>query len=230
MARLPLDWLSALGQPWNDPDRIDQLVGRAYQGRGTGPVLPSSPDDLFRAFELTPFAQVRAVIVGQDPYPDANLAHGVAFSAPGAPLPKALTRIFSNLEASKLATTFTRPSPDNGDLSEWAGRGILLINAALTYEKDQLRAHCGYWKPFLGAVLVAVSKKPEPIPFLLLGGKAVDLSSSVRRADARVLTGHPTPRSKRTRRFPLFEFDRPFVRANTFLTDNRANPIDWTLI
>jgi len=201
MASLPPEWLSALDAPWNDPARVDQLVRRSYQGFGGGPVLPSSPDEVFRAFELTPYARVRAVIVGQDPYPDANLANGVAFCAPGTPLPKALNAIFTNLEASKLGSTFSRPSPDNGDLRKWAHRGVLLINASLTFEENQLGAHCGHWKPFLSAVLVAVSSKPEPVPFILLGGKAVNLESSVIRTEARVLTGHPTPRNNRARRF-----------------------------
>lgn len=174
-------------------------------------------------------SDVRAVIVGQDPYPDAGLANGVAFSAPGAPPTRALKAIFANLEASGPDLQFNRPIPHNGDLTSWAHRGILMLNASLTYEAGELDAHCQHWKPLLRALLLAVSRKPEPIPFLLLGGRAVDLMSSVTRPDARIMTGHPTPRNKQATRFPLFVDDRAFLRANQFLTDNGADPIDWSL-
>lgn len=229
MPSLPVDWLTALDPPWNDPVRVDQLMTRARRGFGSGPVFPASPDEVFQAFELTPYSGVRAVLVGQDPYPDVNLARGVAFSAPGAPLPKSLEAIFANLEASNLASAFSRPSPEDGDLNKWAARGILLINAALTFEGNQLGSHCRHWKPFLRAVLVAVCKKPEHVPVILLGGRAVDLKSSVMPIEARVCSGHPTPRNKRAKRFPLFALDQPFVRANAFLTNHLADPIDWSL-
>jgi uracil-DNA glycosylase len=229
MASLPSEWMSALDAPWNTQASIDQLVSQAYQGFGAGPVLPSSRDEVFRAFELTALADVRAVIVGQDPYPDAKLAHGVAFSAPGASQTSALKAIFTNLEASGPDIRFSRPNPHNGDLTGWADRGILMLNASLTHEKGKLDAHCRLWMPLLKAALLAVSRKPESIPVLLLGGRAVDLETAVARADARVLTGHPTPRNTQAKRFPLFARDRPFVRGNTFLTNNLADPIDWSL-
>lgn len=229
VSSLPSDWLSALEAPWSARVNVDQLVSRAYGGFGGGPVLPSSQDDVFRAFELTALADVRAVIVGQDPYPDAELASGVAFSARNALPTDALKAIFANLEASAPDIQFVRPSPHDGDLTVWANRGILMLNASMTYEKSKLDAHCLLWKPLLMAVLLAVSRRPVPIPFLLLGGKAVDLESAVTDPAARVLTGHPTPRNKRTKRFPLFAVDRPFVRSNTFLTNNLAGRIDWSL-
>jgi uracil-DNA glycosylase len=205
------------------------MMNGAYTGFRTNPVFPASQGDVFRAFELTPLDHVRAVIVGQDPYPNAGLASGVAFSAAGVSTTKALDAIFANLEASGPEIPFSRPNPRNGDLTGWADRGILLLNASLTYQKGKLDAHCQLWRPLLRAVFIAVSRRPIPIPFLLLGGKAVDLESAVTNPDARIRTGHPTPRNRAVKRFPLFADDRPFVRANTFLTDSGADPIDWSL-
>jgi len=229
MVALPSKWQAALDLPPDTKSRVGEMVDRAYRGFGAEPVLPSSRNDVFRAFELTALADVRAVIVGQDPYPDSNVAHGLAFSASSASPTKALEAIFSNLEASGPSIRFARPNPHDGDLSAWADRGILLLNASLTHEDGKLGEHCRVWKPLLRAVLSAVSHEPKPIPILLLGGRAVDLKTAVTRVEARVLTGHPTPRNNRARRFPLFATDRPFARANKFLTQNGALPIDWSL-
>lgn len=219
---VPHDWASALASQGVDATAIESIVARGYTDpANTWPIEPA----VFRAYELTPFAKVRVVIVGQDPYPNPKNATGVAFST-GArgTVSDALRAVFKNLGADP---SFVRPT--HGDLTEWADRGALLLNAALTIGPTTLSSRSSLWRPILRATLAALSARRVPIPIVLLGGKAYDLRTAVRNPASIQAAGHPTPRNKVADRFPLFENARPFADANAFLVSHGEPPFDWSV-
>lgn len=219
---LPPDWGRAVSSRGLDAAAIDRLVTRAYaDGANTWP----SAAAVFRALELTPIANVRVVVVGQDPYPSSPKATGVAFSTgPQGAVTDALRAIYGNL-----ASCATFVTPTHGDLTEWADRGALLLNAALTFGPTSLDQRCKLWRPLVSAMLATVCATGRPIPAVLLGGKAYDLSDSVGDPAAVQAAGHPTPRNKIAHRFPLFEHARPFNDANDFLVSHGEPPFDWSI-
>ncbi|WP_162239419.1 uracil-DNA glycosylase family protein [Microbacterium sp. Leaf179] len=166
------------------------------------------------------------MVVGQDPYPNPNHATGIAFSTgPQGAVSDALRAIYVNLSADPSFVT-----PSHGNLEEWAARGALLLNAALTLSPTSLSRRCAIWRPLLRATLAAVSATGRPIPVVLLGGKAHDLHTAVGDPTAVQAAGHPTPRNKVADRFPLFASSRPFYDANDFLTNRGEPPFDWSVM
>lgn len=219
---LPTDWAHAFCSLGLDTTTIDRLVAQAYaDDTNTWPRATA----VFRALELTPFANVRVVVVGQDPYPSSSNATGVAFSTgPQGAVTDALRAIYTNLASH---TTFVTPT--HGDLTAWADRGALLLNAALTLSPASLDQRCRLWHPFVSAMLAALSATGRPIPVVLLGGKAYDLRGSVTDLAAVQAAGHPTPRNKNAQRFPLFAHARPFNDASDFLVSRGQPPFDWSV-
>lgn len=222
---LPHDWALALEQKGFGDQTIADLRLAAYEPAASW-VLPEETK-LFRAFHATPLRTVRVVVVGKDPYPEPKDATGVAFSTPkGRKPPLALRNIFTNLEGDK-EITFTRP--ESGDLTRWTDEGALLLNAALSLTEGAPSPRFTLWKPLLRAVLSVVSDQQRPIPVILLGGEANNLSSGVRDKKAIIKVGHPTPRNDLAKRFTLFRDAKPFSEANRFLQDRGQPPFDWTL-
>jgi uracil-DNA glycosylase len=222
---LPHDWALALERKGFGDQEILELRAAAYDPAATQ-VLPLETN-LFRAFYATPLDKVRIVVVGKDPYPELKDASGVAFSTPKKRKPPlALRNIFTNLEDDK-EITFTRPK--TGDLTRWTDEGALLLNAALTLTPGPPSPRFTLWKPFLKAVLSVMSDQQRPIPIILLGGEANNLSNAVRDKKAIIRAGHPTPRSDLATRFTLFRDAKPFSEANVFLKDRGQKPFDWRL-
>ncbi len=221
---LPHPWAHVLDRQGLDRAAIESVVARAY----INPANTWPPEAaVFRAFELTPVDRVRVFIIGQDPYPTASNATGVAFSTgPQGMVTDALTAIYTNLARDPAFVT-----PQHGDLSEWAARGALLLNASLTLDSDptSLGRRGTLWKPLLRATLAAVSATCRPIPVVLLGGKAFDLRGSVGDPTAIKAAGHPTPHNRTVRRFPLFEAARPFEEANDYLVAHGEPKFDWSV-
>lgn len=147
--------------------------------------------NIFKAFELTPFSQVKVLLLGQDPYHGIGQAHGLCFSVPqGIAPPPSLVNIFKELH-SDIGT----PIPSHGDLSHWATQGILMLNASLTVEqnKPNSHAHIG-WHIFTDAVIKAVSERKENIIFLLWGKFAQQKIPLIDTTKHTILTAaHPSP-------------------------------------
>lgn len=221
--RLPPEWAGALALHGFDEATLDGFVAQAYADRPrTRPIEAA----VFRAYELTPLSKVRVVVVGQDPYPNPKHATGIAFSTgrQGA-VSDALRAIYANLSTDPSFVT-----PSHGNLEAWAGRGALLLNAALTLSPTSLSRRCTTWRPLLRATLATVSATGRPIPVVLLGGKAHDLRTDVGDPTAVQAAGHPTPRNKVADRFLLFANSRPFYDANDFLTSHGEPPFDWSVM
>jgi len=180
-------------------------------------------DDVFRALECTPPAQVKAVILGQDPYPTPGHAHGLAFSVrPGVAPPRSLRNMFQELQADLGAAP-----PASGSLEPWARQGVLLLNTVLTVRAGEAGSHRGQgWERLTAAMLSAVAAGPEPVAFCLWGNDAQAKAALI---DAQrhtiIASAHPSPLSARRGFFG----SRPYSRINAALRAAGRTEIDWRL-
>ncbi|AIQ88667.1 Uracil-DNA glycosylase [Methylobacterium oryzae CBMB20] len=192
--------------------RVDGRIAAGAQ------VLPA-PDRIFRALRETPLQDVKAVILGQDPYPTPGDANGLAFSFVGAGrLPASLRVILAEAGSDRAA---------GGDLTPWARQGVFLLNSALTVEAGKSGAHLRYgWAALTDEAVRAVSDRPEPAVFLLWGAQARARAALIDADRHGVFeSGHPSPLN-RARDFPGSD---PFGRANRWLAAQGRRPIDWRL-
>ena len=176
---------------------------------------------IFRAFELTPFDNVKVVILGQDPYHSAGQAHGLSFSvAHGVMPPPSLQNIYKELQAD-----LGLAHPRHGNLESWARQGVLLLNACLTVEDGRAGSHQGKgWEPFTDAVIAALNRERQNLVFILWGRKAQDKGAVIDRERHLVLTSaHPSPLSASSGFFG----SRPFSATNSYLELHGIKPVDW---
>lgn len=195
------------------------LVGE----RGRGKRIFPKGGEWFRALDLTPLDEVRVVILGQDPYHGAGQAMGLCFSVPaGVRPPPSLQNIHSELEAD-----LGLPRPTTGDLTPWAERGVLLLNAVLTVGPGKPASHASRgWERFTDRVIAELSTRREGIVFLLWGRYAQQKGAVVDTGRHHVLTAaHPSPYSAANGFFGC----RHFSRANELLTADGREAVDWAL-
>ncbi len=219
--RLPPSWQPVLGEQLREPYFRD-LKAFLDEDRREYTVFPPEPD-VFNAFKLTPFGEVRVVILGQDPYHDDGQAHGLAFSVrPGVRLPPSLRNIFKELHDDVGC-----PKPKNGCLEPWARQGVLLLNTVLTVRAHEPHSHRGKgWERFTDAAIEAVSARDDPVVFVLWGAPAQKKLALIDAAKHTVLKApHPSPLSAKTGFFG----SRPFSAVNAALEANGHEPIDWCL-
>ena len=212
------DWAQALApvQP-----RIEQLGDwlRAEVAAGR-PYLPAGPNVL-RAFS-TPLADVRVLVLGQDPYPTPGHAIGLSFAVERSvrPIPRSLANIYRELHDDLSIET-----PAHGDLSAWAAQGVLLLNRVLTVQAGEAGSHRGKgWEDVTTCAVEALAKRGGPLVALLWGRDAQSAAPLLRGVPV-IASAHPSPLSARTGFFG----SRPFSRANALLADQGAAPIDWRL-
>jgi uracil-DNA glycosylase len=186
-------------------------------------VIPPAAD-VFTALRLTPPEMVRVVILGQDPYPTPGDAHGLSFSVrAGVPLPRSLRNIFRELAEDVPGWS----APAAGDLTAWARRGVLLLNACLTVEAGQAGAHRRLgWERLSDEAIAAISHGSAGAVFVLWGADAQRKRELVDEARHLVIaTAHPSPLSARRGFFG----SRPFSRANAWLSARGLPKVDWRL-
>lgn len=215
------DWNPVLRQELTEPYWQDLQVFVEGE-RAAGPVYPPV-GEVFAALHLTPLADVKVVILGQDPYHGPGQAHGLCFSVrPGTALPPSLRNIYKEL-ASDLGT----PTPRTGDLTPWAQRGVLLLNTTLTVGGGQAGSHQGRgWETFTDRVIGAVSAKEETVVFMLWGAHARKKKALIdTRRHVIIESAHPSPLSAHNGFFG----SRPFSRANAALEAAGREPVDWSL-
>ena len=179
--------------------------------------------DIFNSLKYTPYEKVKAVIIGQDPYHGAGQAHGLCFSVKaGVKPPPSLQNIFKELNAD-----LGIPFPNNGELTDWAKQGVLMLNSVLTVREGLANSHKGKgWEQLTDAIIQKLNETDHPIAFILWGGNA--------RAKAPLITNpihgifqaaHPSPLSD----YNGFFGCRHFSKVNAFLQQNGISPIDWTI-
>lgn len=191
--------------------------------RAAGHVIAPAPERVFAALSLTPLDEVRAVILGQDPYPTPGHANGLAFSYVGPrPLPRSLVNIYK-----ERAEDTAKAAPLDGDLTRWAQQGVLLLNTALTVREGAAKAgsHLSLgWAAVTDAVIAAVSKRRPHIVFLLWGAPAQAKRGLIDESRHLVIaSAHPSPLSARRGFFG----SKPFSRANAWLEAQGEKAIDW---
>lgn len=184
-------------------------------------IIYPSMDQLWTAFQLTSFEEVKVVILGQDPYHGPGQAHGLSFSVnPDMPIPPSLRNMFK-----ELVEDVGCEMPENGTLTGWAKQGVLLLNTVLTVRRGEAHSHRRQgWEQFTDAVIRLLSNRNERIVFVLWGKpaqekkKLIDLNKH-----AVVESTHPSPLSA----YRGFTGSRPYSKTNEVLQAWGEQPINW---
>lgn len=217
--RIDESWRQVLQPEFDKPyfELLTDFVRHAYR---TTQCFPPA-GQIFRAFDLCPFDQVRVVIIGQDPYHDVNQAHGLCFSVQdGVPAPPSLVNIYKELNRD-----LGKPIPTSGDLTHWAEQGVLLLNATLTVEAHRAGSHQGKgWEELTDAAIQALNNQRSNIVFMLWGSYAQRKGQFIDRRRHLVLTAvHPSPLSA----YRGFIGCGHFSQAYAYLQQHGQTPIAW---
>ena len=215
------DWDEELSVIWKSPNfkKFYNDIIKLYDNE----IIYPEKDNIFNALKLTPFKNVKVVIVGQDPYHGEGEAHGLSFSVQkGIKLPPSLRNIYKELY-NDLGII---PSKD-GDLTKWAKEGVLLLNASLTVKKDMPNSHAKIgWEPFTNYVIRKLNSSEKPIVFILWGNFAKSKKKYITNPKHLIIEStHPSPYSADHGFFG----SKPFSKTNEFLIKNKIQPIDWKL-
>jgi uracil-DNA glycosylase len=221
LARLPESWRGVIGPEMELP-YFKELEKFLEGERKEQQVFPPE-DEVFTAFELTPYENVNALLLGQDPYHDDGQAHGLCFSVkpPNKP-PPSLLNMFKELHSD-----LGIPQPKTGYLAPWAKQGLLMLNAVLTVRAHTPNSHKDKgWEKFTDAVIKKVNEKSDPVVFILWGGYAKKKLKLIDGKKHTVLQGaHPSPLSAHQGFFG----SKPFSAINAALKKNGKPEIDWRL-
>lgn len=179
--------------------------------------------NIFNALKYTSYSDVKAVILGQDPYHQPGQAHGLCFSVQiGTPQPPSLQNIFKELKSD-----LGIEPPHHGELISWAQHGVLLMNTVLTVREGQPNSHKGKgWEIFTDRVIQLLNEREKPMVFILWGGNARSKKSLITNPAHLILESpHPSPLSA----YNGFFGNRHFSRTNEFLVSKGIEPIDWRI-
>ena len=215
-------WKEHLSEEFRQP-YMQSLAEFLAAEEQAGKVLFPASQHCFNALNSTPLANVRVVILGQDPYHGPGQAHGLCFSVrPGVPVPPSLLNVYKELERD---LGIARPS--HGCLLPWARQGVLLLNAVLTVEAGQAGAHAGKgWEGFTDHVVDTLNREREGLVFMLWGSYAQKKGAVIDRGRHRVLKApHPSPLSAHRG----FIGCGHFSAANEYLGRHGGRAIDWKL-
>lgn len=195
---------------------IQAQLNQATQGCNVYP----PQEQIFSAFDKTPLDQVRVVILGQDPYHEANQANGLAFSVnSGTKMPPSLRNIFKEIKADLGGELRT-----NTDLSDWAEQGVLLLNTSLTVIESQANSMAKLLEPFTDSVIRLLNEQEQPIVFVLWGNNARKKKSIIDMSRHYVIeSAHPSPLSANRGFFG----SKPFSKTNQILKQLGENEICW---
>lgn len=197
-----------------------KLIGFVKSEYKNDTVYPAGAE-IFKAFEVTPFDNVKVVILGQDPYHGEGQAHGLSFSVPeGVKPPPSLKNIYKEIKED-----LGKDIPDSGNLERWAKQGVLLLNATLTVRAKSPGSHQNQgWEEFTDAAIRALSDRRPNIVYMLWGSYAQKKGEIINREENLVLeAAHPSPFSAHNGFFGC----KHFSKANKFLILNDLEPIDW---
>ncbi|WP_108669042.1 uracil-DNA glycosylase [Peribacillus acanthi] len=186
----------------------------------TTTVFPAS-DDIFNALHSTSYHDVKAVILGQDPYHGKGQAHGMSFSVqPQVAIPPSLKNIYKELQGD-----LGFPIPNHGYLKKWAEQGVLLLNTVLTVREGQANSHKGLgWEIFTDRIISVLNDRDKPMVFILWGSPAYSKSKLIDRNKHFIVSSpHPSPLSA----YRGFFGSKPFSETNRILREMGEEEIDW---
>lgn len=221
MAAISNDWLAPLTPEFAKP-YYKELYKKVKEEYANHVIFPPS-NEVFSAFELTPLADVKVVILGQDPYHNVGQAHGLCFSVkPDVEIPPSLVNIYKELH-DDLGCYI----PNNGYLVKWAKQGVLMLNTVLTVRAHQANSHRGIgWEEFTNAAIRVLNEQDRPIVFILWGSPAQRKKEMLNNPKHLILEApHPSPLSA----YRGFFGSKPFSQTNAFLEKNGLTPIDWQI-
>lgn len=213
-----MTWTEILA-PIKNTDYFRDLWGRVKQEYASAKCFPPK-NQIFRALELTPFAEVKVVIIGQDPYHNDLQANGLCFSVTeSVPAPPSLKNIFTELH-SDLGIQRTKK-----ELDDWAAQGVLLLNATLSVRAHSPNSHKDLgWERFTDFIIREISDKKENVVFVLWGAFAQKKAPLIDTAKHCIIqSAHPSPFSVHRG----FYGSRPFSGINSFLVSRNIEPIYW---
>jgi uracil-DNA glycosylase len=218
--QLPADWRAILGDELDKPyfHKLQEFVAHE---RATHTIYPPEAD-VFNAFKATPFARVKVLLLGQDPYHGPGQAHGMCFSVrPGVRPPPSLVNMFKELH-----TDLGCKVPNHGNLQAWAEQGVMLLNAVLTVRAGQPNSHKSKgWEKFTDAVIKALDAREKPVVFVLWGGYAQKKARLIKGPQHRIVkAAHPSPLS-----MAKYMGSKPYSAINAALEEVGQEPIDWQI-
>lgn len=214
------DWDEKLKVVWDSPG-FKNFYKRIMHEYEIKEIYPPK-DYIFNALKLTSYENTKVVIVGQDPYHGKGEAHGLSFSVQkGVRVPPSLQNIYKELNDD-----LKIPPKDNGDLTEWAKQGVLLLNAVLTVEKNKAASHRNLgWEPMTDYIIKLLNLKNKPVVFILWGNFAKEKAKLITNHQHYIIMSpHPSPFSA----YSGFFGSKPFSKTNEFLIKNGLVPIDWS--
>ena len=217
--KIEKSWQKALAEEF-EKDYFLELAEKVRAAYSTNAVFPP-PKLVFNAFNLCPLEKTRVVIIGQDPYHGHGQAHGLSFSVPtGVRIPPSLRNIYQELEDD-----LGLERSQSGNLEHWATEGVLLLNSALTVEKNKAGSHRQYgWEKFTDAVIKTISDQKKNIVFILWGNFAKEKESLIDSSKHLILTAaHPSPFSAHSGFFGC----KHFSQTNNYLKKHNQKPIKW---
>ena len=220
MAMIDNDWLPCIQDEFKKPyyKELYRFIRQEYNTR----VVYPPADDIFNAFHLTPLSEVKALILGQDPYHGPRQAHGLCFSVlpDQSEIPPSLQNIYQELKGDLGCFI-----PNNGYLEKWARQGVLMLNTVLTVRAHQPGSHQGRgWEQFTDAIIQAVNAQERPVVYLLWGRPAQSKIPMLTNPGHLILKApHPSPLSA----FRGFFGCKHFSQANAFLESHGISPSDW---
>jgi uracil-DNA glycosylase len=220
--KIEASWLARLRPEFEKPymNELRQFLRTQYKA---GKKIYPQKENYFAAFNLTPFDQVKVVILGQDPYHGPGQAHGLCFSVqPGVPSPPSLANIYKEMK-----NDLALEPVNHGYLESWAKQGVLLLNSVLTVEGGKAAAHQGKgWELFTDEVIRQLNEQREHIVFILWGSYAQKKAAFVDRKKHFVIESpHPSPLSSHRGFFG----SKPFSKANAYLKSHGIAPVNWQL-
>lgn len=201
----------------SDFKKLQNFLTDEYSSKKVYP----KPENVFNALNLVKFDDVKVVIIGQDPYHQPGQAHGLSFSVQeGIKCPPSLKNIYKEIESE-----IGRKSCTNGNLTAWAKQGVLLLNSVLTVRESEPNSHKNIgWEKITSKVVDLLSKREEPVVFLLWGANAISIGKGINRSKHLVLTSaHPSPLSA----YNGFFGNNHFIKTNEFLKKHYNTEIDW---
>lgn len=215
-------WLDILQEEFEQP-YMKELRDFLLSEKKSGKEIFPAGNEIFEALNITPFNEVKVLILGQDPYHGLGQAHGLSFSVrPNVPIPPSLLNIFTELH-----NDLNIAPAKHGHLTHWAKQGVLLLNAVLTVEKHHAASHRNRgWETFTDRIVHLLDEKGENIAFILWGAYARAKGQFIDRSRHLVLSApHPSPLSASRGFFG----SKPFSQVNAWLMDKGIEPIDWQL-
>jgi uracil-DNA glycosylase len=218
--KLHESWKPYLADEFEKP-YMKSLLDFLDQEKRSGKIIYPAPENIFAAFEHTPFDQVKVVILGQDPYHGQGQAHGLSFSVlPDVRIPPSLVNIYKELQ-SDLSVV----SPKQGTLVNWAKQGVLLLNAVLTVEQNKAGSHHKKgWEQFTDKVIEVLNREKKNLVFILWGAPAQKKAAHVdEKKHLLIKSVHPSPLSS----YRGFFGSKPFSKTNQYLREHHISEINW---